>query len=99
MNDWFLLQLPCGGLTVGFPVDLVWSGLRALRIIADFLRRGHGKNIPTAKTLLDEKNKCFFSISTCLFYENKFLVALSVKIFVLEIIKSSSECFLLYFIT
>ena len=34
-----------------------------------------------------------------LFYKSKFLVALIVKIVVLEIIKSSSECFLFYFIT
>lgn len=37
---------------VGFPVDLVWSGLRALRIIADFLRRGHGKNNSNCKNLI-----------------------------------------------
>ena len=52
MNDWFLLQLPCGGLMVGFPVDPVCSGLRALRIIADFLRRGRGKNNSTCKNLI-----------------------------------------------
>ena len=59
-----------------------------------------GNIIPTANTLLDLKNKYFFSISTWLFSKSKFLVALIVKIFVLEIIKSSSECFFLfYFIT
>lgn len=59
-----------------------------------------GNLTPTAKTLLDKKKiKHFFSTSTWLFCESKFLVALNVKISVLEIITSSSECFLFYFIS
>ena len=97
LNEWLVLCFNC--LVVA---QWIWCSqdLELLELLHSFWGGGMGNIIPTANTLLDLKNKYFFSISTWLFSKSKFLVALIVKIFVLEIIKSSSECFFLfYFIT